>query len=375
MKPAPAVPRAGGVLLLGTSLQTMGGISSVLCVYRDHGLYSRWPLEHVVTHRDGSAFTKARTALAAFGAVASRLLFRRPALLHVHVSSRASFWRKAVCMAMARALRVPYLLHLHGSEFQQFYGRECGPRAQRIVSGFFDAAAHVVVLSAHWRDWTRGISRNPRIETIYNPVIVPSEPASPAAREPATLLFLGRLGHRKGTYDLLQALVGLRVRFPGVRVLLGGDGEVEAVRRRAEELGVAAHVELLGWVDAGRRAALLASSSAYVLPSYHEGLPMSVLEAMAAGLPIVSTPIGGIPEAVREGVEGLLVTPGDTAALEAALARLLADGELRRRMGEAARERVLGTFSADVIVPRIESLYGRYTVAAPQPAGAGAIAR
>ena len=129
------------------------------------------------------------------------------------------------------------------------------------------------------------------------------------------------------------------------------------MRVRAEELGIADHVELLGWVRGEDKERLLATAVLYVLPSYNEGLPVSVLEAMAAGLPILTTPVGGIPEAVTDGVEGFLVEPGDVRTLADRLERLLADADLARRMGVAARHKVEAAFSANAVVPQLEAMY------------------
>lgn len=353
--------RNASILMLGTGLDTMGGIASVLAVYRDDGMFSRWPIEHVVTHRDGRAIEKLRTAVAALFRVLSLLIRNRPRLMHLHVSSRASFWRKSLFMALAVVFRVPYLLHLHGSEFQIFYGSECGPWRRAVVRAFFRHAARVIVLSDQWGAWVKGMCPEARIETVYNPVMLPARPTPFTERDPSTLLFLGRLGERKGSYDLLRAIQRLVPRFPGVKALLGGDGEVEKVRAVALELGIARNVELLGWVDAERRRALLAQCTVYVLPSYNEGLPMSVLEAMAAGLPIVSTAVGGIPEAVEDGVEGFIAPAGDVDALTSNLGRLLDDKQLRERMGAAARERVTRDFASAGVLPRVEAIYRLYT--------------
>lgn len=350
---------ASQILMIGTSTSTMGGISSVVKVYQAQGLFERWPIRYLATHRDGTAAQKLQTALSAFAAYLVAMLFARPRLVHVHLSSRASFWRKSGFLAVAWLLRVPYLIHLHGSEFQIFYERESGRTVQRLVSFFFDRAACVIVLSAHWREWVQGMSANPRVVPIYNPVVFERRPPS-ASRTPGVVLFLGRLGKRKGSYDLLEAVRRLSPRFPQLKVLLGGDGEVEQVRARAAELGISNHVELLGWVDGARKQQLLAQASVYALPSYNEGLPMSVLEAMSAGLAVVSTKVGGIPEAVRDGQEGLLIEAGDVDALTDALGLMLADPARTARMGEAARERVDRVFSADRLVPEVEAIYASF---------------
>jgi len=170
-------------------------------------------------------------------------------------------------------------------------------------------------------------------------------------------LFLGRLGQRKGSYDLLNAAALIAATRPDLRLMMGGDGELEGVRERAAELGIADKVDLLGWVRGEEKERLLGDAVLYALPSYNEGLPVSVLEAMAAGLPILGTPVGGIPEALTDGVEGFLVEPGDVPALADRLERLLGDPKLARRMGEAARRKVEAAFSADAVVPQVEAMY------------------
>ncbi len=159
-------------------------------------------------------------------------------------------------------------------------------------------------------------------------------------------------------YDLLEAVARVAPEFPDLRVALAGDGEVREVEDRARALGIKDHIHVMGWVSDEAKERLLREAAVYVLPSYNEGLPMSVLEAMAVGLPVVSTAIAGIPDAVTDGVEGRLVTPGDVDALAGALFELLGCAETRRRMGLAAREKVRRTFSAEVVLPQLEALYG-----------------
>ncbi|SFL84394.1 glycosyltransferase family 4 protein [Rugamonas rubra] len=346
------------IVMIGTRFDTMGGISAVVNVYRAAGLFERLPIEYIATHCDGGAGAKLRILAAALWRFAGLLLRGQVGLLHVHVSRRASFWRKSVFFLAAFAFRVPAVLHLHSGAFHDFYERDCGAVKKRLVRYVFDHAAHVVVLSQTWKSWVASISGNRHITAIYNPVLL-AEPAGDEARVAGQTLFLGRLGHNKGSYDLLSAAAAVRAAQPGLplRLQLGGDGEVEQVRARAQALGIADRVDLLGWVSSADKAARLARAVVYVLPSYSEGLPMSVLEAMAAGLPVLTTPVGGIPEAVSDGVEGFLVAPGDVAALAERWSRLLADPALARRMGEAARRKVASTFSAQAVLPQLESVY------------------
>lgn len=345
-------------VMIGTRFDTMGGIASVVNVYRAAGFFERMNVKYLASHCDGGAVRKLRVMLSSLSEFFLLLCLRRVSIIHVHMSSRASFWRKALFLLMAGAFRVPRIIHLHGSEFAVFYEKECSSLAKRFVRFVFDSAECVVVLSETWKKWVSSVSGNQHVVCIYNPVLMPeSDPVGVA--DNSALLFMGRLGRRKGTYDLVNAAARIAQPFT---LILAGDGDIEEIRNLASELGVSDKVEITGWVRGDQKDALFKRACLYVLPSYNEGLPMGILEAMAQGLPIVSTPIGGIPEAVGEGREGFLVQPGDIETLARTLERLVSDRDLRRKTGAAARARVSSTFSVDQILPQVERIYGELGV-------------
>jgi glycosyltransferase involved in cell wall biosynthesis len=343
------------VVMLGTSFQTRGGIASVLQTYRAAGLFDRWPVDFVATHRDGSKLLKLLKAFQAFAAFFALLFRHRRAVLHVHSASRASFWRKSLFMALAMAARWPVIFHLHGGGFATFYDAECGPVRRAIVRFFLDRAACIVVVSHSWSAWMNQVTSNPRVVSISNPVALPAP--SDTLREPQVVAFTGKLCEQKGVFELLQAAVGLRRQFPKVRLELAGDGDLDEVERCVSSMGLASNVRLHGWIGRRRREELLARASIFVLPSHAEGLPVSLLEAMASGCAVVATRVGGIPDVVEDGFNGLLVPAGDSQALEAALARLLADPELVREMGRAARATIANRFTPERTVAQVEELY------------------
>jgi glycosyltransferase involved in cell wall biosynthesis len=155
------------------------------------------------------------------------------------------------------------------------------------------------------------------------------------------LLFVGRLRIRKGVEVLLEALREVRTRHPGARLLIAGDGEHRAaLERKVAELGLGPAAVFLGRCGASRVRGLLRGAAALVVPSTYEGMPLVVLEAMEAGVPVVASRVSGIPEVVEDGVTGWLVPPEDPGALAAALARVLADPDEARRRGGAGRRRV-----------------------------------
>lgn len=173
--------------------------------------------------------------------------------------------------------------------------------------------------------------------TLYNGL--PDAPTHAPAAPPESIGFVARLDRAKGVLVLLEAFARLAPRWPALRLLLVGRGNAsQAVAERARALGIEDRVDARGFDD-GDILALLNSFRVYAFPSFHEGLPYSILEAMRAGCPIVSTAVGGIPEVLDDGRDALLVPPDDVESLATAIERLLADTSEARRLGRAARER------------------------------------
>lgn len=351
------------VLMVGTHQTTMGGVASVVRGYIEGGLFDRWPTRYVATHRDGSVLKKMWAGASGYVSVVRELLSLSEPLLHIHLSHRASFWRKAGVCALARLCRRPYLLHVHGSEFMMFYEQECGPLSRRIVESTFEHAAVVLALSDEWRASILKICPSAVIEVLPNAVRVPDLRAGASLRSGnGRILFLGRLGHRKGTFDLLRAFSSVAKVFPESRLVCAGDGSVDAVRHLAREAGLDLRVECPGWLSVDQARDELARADVFVLPSYAEGLPMSLLEAMASGLPVIASRVGGIPSLVRDGVNGLLIDAGDSAALACAIKSVLGDAKLGARLGADARRTIVESYSLESHLARLGYLYERFGI-------------
>ncbi len=349
--------------MLSTSTNTRGGISAVINTYFASGLFERWPIRHIATHEDGGTTHKLKVALHGFMKFFMLLVSGRVSLVHVHAASNASFWRKTAFILLAKLAGKPVIFHLHGGGFTSFYARQNVPGARRLLRWVLDHAAEIVVLSEEWKQKIADITGNLNIIVMHNPVshdLLP--PVDRTERQQAVVLFVGRLERDKGVFDLLAAIARLRSRFPAVRLWLAGAGDVEAVNRCARELGVAHAMELLGWITGPQKRRAFAAASVFALPSYTEGLPVALLEAMGARLPVVATDVGGIPSVVTQHANGLLVKPGDIGALADALATVLGDPLLRERMGRQSRERIVRDFSAHKVVGQLEALYRRHGI-------------
>jgi glycosyltransferase involved in cell wall biosynthesis len=300
----------------------------------------------------GAPDNLARDPWAAIGA--APFLARFAAAAHARASrwdAVVSHW--AVPAGLVGAIAAggrPHLVVCHGSDVRAL---EKTPGGSRLAGFVADRATSLVFVAAPLRDaFLRLAPRRIAGRCHVCPMGIDLPDAAPperGSRDPVSLLFLGRLVRSKGVDLLPAALGGLR----GVRLVVAGDGPLrDTLGASLAEAGIDA--ELPGFVSGARKADAFAGADALVHPSRSEGSPVAVLEAMATGLPVVATDVGGVPSVVRDGVDGLIVAPGSPDALRGAVVRMR-DAALRRRMGESAARRA-GQFAWPVLAPRIEGL-------------------
>jgi glycosyltransferase involved in cell wall biosynthesis len=354
------------VAMIGPELDARGGIASVSRALLGAPALSAHTIDYVPTMRDGSGPRKALGMARRQAAFVGRLARGwRPQLFHIHLSYFSSFYRKMAYFEQARATGAPTVVHVHAPDLHAFHqASNVHAAAMRHV---FTRSDRVVALS---EDMARTIHRlaGPGVDVrvIYNPVSIEAAAPTRDPGRPPVALFLGEVGQRKGAWDLVDAMPAVLAAVPGARFRVGGNGDLDRLRSRLAELGIADRVEVLGWVTGADKARELEAATLLTLPSYQEGLPMSILEAMGAALPVVSTPIAGIPEAVVDGETGYLVPPGDREALAARLIDLLSDGAAAERMGRAARARAEAVFALDVVAGQLGELWADL-IARPRP--------
>ncbi|AWJ86703.1 glycosyl transferase family 1 (plasmid) [Azospirillum sp. TSH58] len=280
-------------------------------------------------------------------------------LVHIHMAEYGSVLRKGLIVAMASLFRVPVVLHLHGGRFPKHY-EDAKPLSRWAIRHMMEMTSEVVVLGEYWRNWV--VTTFPavrRTTLLHNAVPGPETIPERAEDGPVRLLFLGRLIKLKGIDVLLDALASEACRSRSWQLTIAGDGDLETYRAQAKALGLEDRVRFTGWLDQTGCRKELVQAHVLVQPSMFEGLPMSVLEAMANGLTIVATPVGSVGDAIADEETGLLVPPGDRAALAEALARVIDDAELRRRLGQGARRRFERQFDIAVYRERIVEIYRR----------------
>jgi glycosyltransferase involved in cell wall biosynthesis len=344
------------VVMLGPALAVRGGIASLERIMLRRWASDHYAIRHLATYVDG---TKGRKLAVAIGALARFLIMaatRSIDIVHVHFSSRASILRKSVFVLVSRLFGIPLIGHAHGGEFRIFYEQECGPLRRAYVRAIFRRFDRLIVLSPQWSELYRSIEPGLDPVVIGNTVPLPELDGTRRATPPVVLT-LGRLNKGKGTYDTLQAIPRILARHPDTEFWFGGDGEVEQVRELVACAAFARNVRLLGWLGEEQKSQALRQASIFLLPSYNEGMPMAVVEAMAYGLAVAATPVGGIPEVVIDGRTGVLVRTGDSEDIARQVSALLADEDLRSRLGRDARELIRTRFDIADALKRIGALY------------------
>ena len=266
-------------------------------------------------------------------------------ILHAHL-----VWPSALSALFKGRARLVWHVHDAPASLSLFHSL-----AERTLIGRSDA---VVAVSESIAAFLR--ARYPALAgrvRVFPNAIVAGEPVPRRAGEPPTIGFLGRLDEpKKGLAVLLRAARRVVDRRPDVRFLIAGNGPArEGLGKLSADLGLSGAVEWLGEVRDSAEA--LARFDVLALPSLWEGLPVVLLEAMAAGLPAVAGRVGGIPEVLVDGETGRLVAPGDDGALAEALLSVISSPDRGRAMGLAGRKRVLEKYDMVVYVRRLEALY------------------
>jgi glycosyltransferase involved in cell wall biosynthesis len=359
-----AVVSTPRVLMVGPSLQEEGGMGTVSRLILNY--VKELDIDHISswTNRPGSTQLPSKiqvikTFVLAWLKLIVELIFERVDVLHFHMSERGSAWRTLILIGTAYVFRKPIIVHTHGAEFHLFY--ETLPQlGQKLINWMLQKTSYLIVLSESWQNYY--ISRcqlNPnRVIVLHNPVEYPAiANKKEEAQTPIKLLFLGKINQRKGIYDLLKSFANFKQNCQiSTQLLIAGSGEIESAIRLAEELKIAGDIDFLGWINPTQRNQLLSEAHTFILPSYNEGLPMALLEAMSWGLSIITTPVGGIGEVIKHQETGLLVEPGNITQLTEAIDSLVTDKSLRLTLGTNARAKV-SQFSVENYSHSLSEIY------------------
>jgi len=286
-----------------------------------------------------------------------KVLGAEATVAHIHTCSGLSYFLDGGLVLLASIRRVPVVLHVHGGRFDEFLDG-LDPVRRSLARGIARMAARVIVLSEEWRKRLNSRLPGTRLQVIENGVPSVGVLTRGDTDETPMLLFVGAICRAKGVEDLVRAFA--KVKTCGRLVLVGPEAEagfVGHIQAIASGLGIADRIALPGPATHAEVQSWLARASVFVLPSYVEGMPLVLLEAMSAGLPVVATPVGAVPAVVDPDRSGLLVGAGDVDALAAAIGRLLSDKRLRESFGRSGYAIWSERFSIDRAAREVSGLY------------------
>ena len=340
------------ILMLGPARTVKGGMTSVVDNYFNYGLNQKVDLKYIETINDKNKFLKALKEIK--GKIEFLTNVKKYDIIHIHMASRRSTFRKGKYVRIAKKFNKKVILHIHGAEYKIFFN-ECNEKQKKYVIKTLNLADKIIVLSEEWKEYFSKLVNQKKIVVIYNSIVLPEDFKKDL--ETQKLLFLGRFGKRKGIYDLIEVVSKLIVNYPNLKLYAGGDGEIEKVETMIKNKNMEKNVQLLGWATGKEKERILKDASFYVLPSYNEGMPISLIEGMAYKNVCISTDVGGIPKVINNNVNGVIIKPGDKEKLYSELKKLLDNGELRQKLSKNARKTVEEKFN---IENNIEKLIGLY---------------
>jgi glycosyltransferase involved in cell wall biosynthesis len=363
---------AAHVLHIGPDMHGPGGMPAVIRTLLASPLAEQHELSFLRTY--GSSSPVRRLLTFGRGLVELAAWCRRPGerLVHVHTATRGSWYRKAIAVALVKSLDRPVVLHYHaGVGDIRAFEAKLGPVRLGLLRWAFRQADAVIAVSAASAAEVERIFSFERVAVVPNaaPAVPSGATGVPPEAPRPSLVYLGGFANpAKGSDVLVEALQDVLDTDPDVRVLLAGPGEPTA---EAEALMATGRVRWAGYLDAVTKAEALREAQVFVMPSVSEGMPVALLEAMAYGLAIVATDVGGIPEVVTDDREAVLVPARDAAALAGAMRALLADPERRGALGRAARSRAERLNDGEVFGP-LDTVYRAAVAPGVRPAPSAA---
>ncbi|MGF1760325.1 glycosyltransferase family 4 protein [Photobacterium sagamiensis] len=344
------------VIVVSVSPSGKGGVATVINTFKKSKLLNEnCSVRYFSSHSSVSSLNKIYTILWAYLQFPFVLLFGKYELIHIHGSLKTSFYRKLYFLLVGKLFGLPVIYHLHTAQIDKYFTGITLLKfkltkyifslySKRLCLGFPVVDKLFNYTGVAW-------------EVLHNPISCP-EPMKPRHKnEVCNFSFMGELSQRKGIIDLLNAFTIVSTINQNAHLYVAGNGDLPRLIKVVEDSTISGRVTFLGWINAEEKEKLLAKTDVIVLPSYAEGLPMSILEAMSEGLPVITTPVGSTTDAISDGKEGIIVRPGDIEAIAKAMCTLAENDELRKKMGNAAKNKFSLLFELEIVANRLLSIY------------------
>ena len=342
--------------MVGVDEQTKGGMWTVAENYlNDREFVRQTDLEYVATSITGSIPKRLVFTAKALLKIFAKLVGGKFDIVHVHMAERGSVYRKNIVITLAKMFGCKVVIHMHGAEFETWY-RAMTADKQQGVRKILDKADKILILGEYWMEFISSlVAHKERVCVLHNAVSVPEENGYDI--QATELMFLGVVGQRKGIFDLLQAIKLADDRLLGeVRLKIYGPQKDTDIEAEIRKLAISHRASYEGWLTADKKPEVFGKTALNILPSYNEGLPMTILETMAYGIPNISTNVAAIPEAVDD-TNGAIINPGDAQHLAEVIVQMMNDKTLREEKSRKTYEKAKTAFAIDVHVNKVLDIY------------------
>jgi len=337
------------VLMVGVGPKRVGGMLTVAEEYiKDEEYNAAVNLIYISTSTNGSIAIRFIYMLIGYIKILFVLNFRPIDIVHIHMAEKGSTFRKGRVCLWAKRREKKVIIHLHAGPFMAWYST-ISTKRQEKVRKYFAASDKVFVLGEHWKEELKRIISEDKMTVLYNGVSVPS--SNPYNLSARNIVYFGVMKKEKGIYDLINVAAKIDHIIPDeTKILLCGNDLEGDIQETIDKLGLGNRIKLMGWISGKEKNEVYASAAIDILPSYYEGLSMTVLEAMAYGIPVITTNISTMSEVL--GSSDWLVLPGDINALAEKVTMLIQAPLVRKSISNSEFNRAKTIFTRELAIRR-----------------------
>lgn len=352
------------VLMLGSDLSVKGGMTTVVESFLNNKFKKGINIKFIPTHIESSIFRQMIFFSKALIKIVYSLIFNNISIIHMHLSEKGSFYRKYIVFLIGKLFDKRIIIHMHGAEFKEFYENSSEKIKNRIIK-LLKESDYVLVLGDNWNNYIKELDEKINTKIFRNSVKTRDEFVV-RENNSINILFLAVLIERKGIFDLINAAKiisdDIKLSRYNIKFIIAGSGrEEENCKKKVDEYGLNNIFSFKGWVKGKEKYDLLKKSQIFVLPSYNEGLPVAILEAMSYGLPVISTNVGSIEDAVHDKMNGFIVPPGNINLLAQKISECILDKDLWNLFSKNSRKLISEVYNDKLYFDNIEDLYLKLT--------------
>ena len=344
-------------LMLGTDYRGKGGIASVINNYKKNSLLKKINSKLIITHKSNAK--KLELVLIFFKAIITTIyyiIFYKVKIVHIHSASDFSFYRKIIFILICNFFSIKVLMHIHGGKFVYFFNKS-NNFIKKLILFVLKKTHKIIILNLKFKNFFKKLNLNKKTCIIPNSIELNKGNNSKKYKDKKNILFLGNLSKNKGILDLFKAIQIIIRNKKNIKFIFCGPDKEKYFHKLSKKMKINQNVVFFDWVDGIKKEKLFLKAKIFLLPSYIENLPISILEAMKNSVPVISTNIGGVPSQVKHNYSGYLIKPGDVKNLVKYINRLNENSSLCNLFGKRGNKIFQSKFSNDIVFKKIINLY------------------